>query len=163
MGEVGREITAKSLSDRLVNGSCRTFLNLWPSISSKRVSQSAPAADLLMEASAQKSMTWSGSRRPSGVGIQQATEAGGTNDFARQNRVLWRRWFVPSGWEMVTGGVRSFGVVPVFQFTVDVVQMSFGNDQESIQGFHLQSLDHPFDVCPQVGRLHRHLGNFDAR
>ena len=91
------------------------------------------------------------SRRSAGVGVEEAAESSGTDDFMRGDRVLSRWWFIPSGWEMVSGGVRSFGVIPVFQFMVDVVQMFLGNNQESIKNFHLQGLDHPLDVCPQVG------------
>ena len=87
------------------------------------------------------------SRCSASVGVEEATKAGSADDFSGRDGVLRRRRFVPGGWEIVASGMRAFSVVPRFEFAVDV---AFGNDHESIQGFRLQSLDHPFDVWSQV-------------
>ena len=52
------------------------------------------------------------SRRPRGVGVEEAAGAGGADDVVGSDRVLRRGWFVPVEWKMVASGVRPLAVVP---------------------------------------------------
>ena len=45
----------------------------------------------------------------------------------------------------------------------DVVEVVFVEDDESVQNLVLQSLNHSFNVCPQIGCPGWHLWDFDIR
>ena len=94
---------------------------------------------------AERSLVSSGSAR---VRIQQPAESRGADDLTRHSCVVRLRRFVPIGWEVVAGGVRSFGVVPCGRFFKDVVEVSFVEDDQSIQNLVLQCLNDPLDMCP---------------
>ena len=51
----------------------------------------------------------------------------------------------------VAGGVWASGVVPVLQIAVDVVEVSFGGDDQSIEGFGLEGLDDALDMGERAG------------
>jgi len=57
----------------------------------------------------------------------------------------------------------AFGVIPVCERTVDAVEVSFGEGHETVEGFMLNRLNHPLDVCLQVRGADEHLGDFEAR
>ena len=54
-----------------------------------------------------------GSSGSSGVRLEQSAEAGGADDLAWSDRVVWFGRFVPGGRKVVASGVGSFAVVPL--------------------------------------------------
>ena len=104
----------------------------------------------------------SASSRSAGVRIQQPAEAGGADDFVRGGCVVHRRWYIPTGREVVAGGVRSFGVVPVLGCGQDVVEVAFASDDQRIQNLGLNRLYYAFNMRPQVRRARGHFGNRDT-